>query len=94
MFRRPIQQIEFDLFGRTLRRQVVVTYQYESAGSANLYAGRLQYNFSRTAGQESWLGATYLKQDEGDREFQLYGADLLVPLGKADGWWRSTPTPQ
>ena len=82
IFRRPIQQIEFDLFGRTLRRQVVVTYQYESAGNANLFAGRLQYNFSRQPGQESWLGGSYLKQDEGDREFQLYGADLLLPLGK------------
>ena len=82
IFRRPIQQIEFDLFGRTLRRQVVVTYQYESAGNANLFAGRLQYNFSRQPGQESWLGGTYLKQDQGDQEFQLYGADLLLPLGK------------
>ncbi|HEY9907227.1 MAG TPA: TonB-dependent receptor, partial [Thermosynechococcaceae cyanobacterium] len=82
IFRRPVQQIEFDLFGRTLRRQVVVTYQYEGTGDAKLFAGRLQYNFSRQPGQESWLGGSYLKQDEGDRDFQLYGADLLVPLGK------------
>jgi hypothetical protein len=84
LFRRPIQQIEFDLFGQSLRRQIVVTYEHgeQGAGDGKLYAGRLQYNFSRQAGQESWAGITYLQEDEGDRKFELYGVDALIPLGK------------
>lgn len=83
LFRRPILQTDFDLFGRTLVRQIVVTYQYDSAGSNDIYAGRLQYHFSRELGRESWLGATYFREDQGDRDFELYGADLMLPLGKS-----------
>ncbi|WP_432809319.1 hypothetical protein [Pantanalinema sp. GBBB05] len=83
LFRRPILQTDFDIFGRTLVRQIVVTYQYDSAGSNEIYAGRLQYHFSRELGRESWLGATYFREDQGDRDFELYGADLMLPLGKS-----------
>ncbi|MGI0486116.1 hypothetical protein ACN4EK_11810 [Pantanalinema rosaneae CENA516] len=83
LFRRPILQTDFDIFGRTLVRQIVVTYQYDSAGSNDIYAGRLQYHFSRELGRESWLGATYFREDQGDRDFELYGADLMLPLGKS-----------
>lgn len=83
LFRRPILQTDFDIFGRTLVRQIVVTYQYDSAGSNEVYAGRLQYHFSRELGRESWLGATYFREDQGDRDFELYGADLMLPLGKS-----------
>jgi hypothetical protein len=82
IFRRPILQTDFDVFGRTVVRQIVVTYQYDGAGSNEIYAGRLQYHFSRELGRESWLGATYFREDQGDRDFELYGADLLVALGK------------
>jgi len=82
LFRRPVLRTEFDLFGRTLVRRIVVTYQYEGDGGGNLYAGRLQYNFSREFGKESWIGATYLNQDQGDQTFELYGADVWVPLGE------------
>lgn len=84
IFRRPVQQIEFDLFGRTLVRRIVITYQYDGEGDGNnqLYAGRLQYNFSRNFGQESWAALSYLNEDQGDRTFELYGVDTLIPLGK------------
>jgi hypothetical protein len=95
MFRRPVQQTEFDLFGRSVVRRIVVTYQFEGTdtGDAKLYAGRLQYNFSRTIGAESWAAFSYLNEDQGARNFELYGLDALVPLGK-DGrliaeWARS-----
>ncbi len=84
-FRRPIQSTDFDLFGRTLVRRIVVTYQYDSQGGngdSNLYAGRLQYNLSKEFGRESFVGATYLKEDQGLRDFELYGADLLFNFGK------------
>ncbi|NER81831.1 MAG: TonB-dependent receptor, partial [Leptolyngbya sp. SIO1D8] len=41
------------------------------------------YNFSRTLGQESWLGVTYLRENQGDRGFTLYGADARIALGAA-----------
>jgi len=84
LFRRPILATEFDLFGRTLVRRIVVTYQYESAGgdAGDIYAGRLQYNFSRDLGKESWAGLSYWNEDQGDRNFELYGIDVMIPLGK------------
>lgn len=84
LFRRPIQQFEFDPFGRSLARQIVVTYQYDgtNTGDAYLFAGRLQYNFSREFGRESWAGFSYLQSQEGDRDYQLYGVDAFIPFGK------------
>lgn len=84
LFRRNINALEFDPFGRTLRRQVVITYQYDSAAgdSGKLYAGRVQYNFSREVGRESWAGFSYLREDQGAQQLEIYGGDLLVSLGK------------
>ncbi len=82
LFRRPMLRTEFDLFGRTLVRKIVVTYQSDSQGAdANLYAGRLQYHLSRDLGKESWLGTSYLKESQGVRGFELYGVDGLFSLG-------------
>lgn len=84
LFRRPILTTEFDLFGRTLVRRIVVTYQYEGngTGDTSLYAGRLQYNFSQQFQRESWAGLSYLREEQGGRDFELYGVDALIPLGK------------
>ena len=83
LFRRPVQTTEFDLFGRTLVRRIVVTYQYEGLGQdTSLYAGRVQYNFARTPGAESWAAASYLNEDQGGNTFALFGLDALIPLGK------------
>lgn len=85
LFRRPLLAIEFDPFGKTLVRRIVVTYQSEPTGDnsegGEVYAGRLQYNFSRELGQESWAGVTYWQEDQGIRDFELYGFDFLMPLG-------------
>ncbi len=66
-----------------LVRRIVVTYQYDGAegGDTNLYAGRVQYNFSQAFQRESWIGTTYLRQDQGIEDFELYGADFRVALG-------------
>nr|WP_290226645.1 TonB-dependent receptor [Trichocoleus desertorum] len=82
LFRRPILATEFDPFGRTLVRRIVVTYQHETTGNdTNLYGGRLQYNFSRSLNSESWAGVSYLREDQGSQDFELYGVDFLFPLG-------------
>lgn len=83
LFRRPIRATEFDPFGVTLVRRIVVTYQFESDGNeTNIYAGRLQYNFSQAFNQESWAGLSYLREDQGARNFELYGLDVQIPLGE------------
>lgn len=84
LFRRPILQTDWDIFGRSIVRRIVVTYQYENDGNGDtdLYAGRAQYNFSREPGFESWVAASYLNEDQGGRTFELYGVDALIPLGK------------
>ena len=83
MFRRPVLATEYDPFGRTLVRRIIVTYQYDSgdSGTASLYAGRAQYNLARTPDQESWIAATYLKENLGGQDFELYGGDVQISLG-------------
>lgn len=82
LFRQPVLRTDVDDQGQVLVRRIVATYQYDSKDSnSNIYAGRLQYNFSRTLNSESWLAATYLQENHGLRDFQLYGADALISLG-------------
>jgi hypothetical protein len=54
-------------------RRIVVTYQYENdgGGDTNLYAGRLQYNISQAFQSQSWIGATYLRQDQGIQDLSF-----------------------
>ncbi len=84
LFREPILRTDVNEFGEVLVRRIVVTYQYEGEGGANtdIYAGRLQYNFSRGENQDSWLAATYMQENQGDRDFELYGADAQFTFGK------------
>jgi hypothetical protein len=81
LFRRPILATDLNPFGTTLVRRVVVSYQNEGGQDSNLYAGRLQYNFSNDLERKSFLAGSYLREDQGDSEFELYGADFLVSLG-------------
>ncbi|MBW4488713.1 MAG: OprO/OprP family phosphate-selective porin [Trichocoleus desertorum ATA4-8-CV12] len=83
IFRRPILAVELNPLGQSLVRRIVITYQHETAGDGdtNLYAGRLQYNFSRKFDRESWTGFSYLREDQGAQDFELYGLDFFFPLG-------------
>lgn len=82
IFREPILRTDIDATGQVLVRRIVVSYQYEGDNSdSNIYAGRLQYHFSRILNQESWLGATYWRENQGVRAFELYGADAMISLG-------------
>lgn len=83
-FRDPVLRTSIGEFGRVLVRRIVVTYQFEGEGTdTNIIGGRLQYHFSRDQGQESWLGATYLREKQGSRAFELYGADVRLALGES-----------
>ncbi|MBF2063679.1 MAG: TonB-dependent receptor [Calothrix sp. C42_A2020_038] len=84
LFRQPLLRTDVDQLGQVLVRRIVISYEYENQdNSSNLYAGRLRYHFNRTANQESWLGATYLYQNQGIRDFELYGADALISFGSS-----------
>ena len=84
LFNDPVQQTLVGDFGEVLLRRIVVTYQFDDEGNdTNILAGRLQYNFDRTLNQESWLGTSYLREDQGNRNFTLFGADAQISLGES-----------
>lgn len=83
LFTEPVLRIVTTPDGRILVRRIVTTYQYEaSEGDASIYAGRARYHFSREPGQEKWLGGTYWRENQGNRDFELYGADFQFKLGE------------
>jgi hypothetical protein len=83
LFREPVLRTDVDDAGRILTRRIVVTYQFESqGGGSSLYGGRLRYHFDRDLNQESWLGATYVRENRGSQRFELYGADAQWSFSK------------
>lgn len=83
LFNRPILRTDIDDQGRVLVRRIVVTYQYDNNDDdANIFGGRLQYNFSRELNRESWIGATFIHESQGTHGFELYGADALISFGE------------
>ncbi|WP_424102496.1 hypothetical protein [Moorena producens] len=83
LFNQPMLRTDLDQEGRVLVRRIVVTYQFDGdSEDTNIYAGRFQYNFSRELNQESWLGASYLRENQGARDFELYGVDGLFSFGE------------
>ncbi|MGB7443031.1 MAG: hypothetical protein WA919_18355, partial [Coleofasciculaceae cyanobacterium] len=82
-FRQPLLRTDLDEEGRILVRRIVATYQFEGEDEeTDIYAGRVRYHLSRELNQESWIGATYLREDKGNRDFELYGADAFFSLGE------------
>ncbi len=84
LFRQPLLQTALADNGQLLRRQVVVTYQNEVQASADssIYGGQLRYHFNRSQSQPSWVGANYFKENQGVRNFVLYGANALISFGE------------
>lgn len=84
LFRRAILATELNPgFGTTLVRKIVVTYQNDGGDESDLFGGRLQYNFSQESEKKSFVAGSYLLEDQGDRDFELFGADFQVSLGDA-----------
>jgi hypothetical protein len=82
-FRRPMFATELNPFGSTLVKHIIVTYQNDGGKDANLYGGRLQYNFRGEAGNTTpFIAGSYLRENQGAQDFQLYGFDFFAPLGK------------
>ena len=85
LFRQPLLRTDVDETGRVLVRRIVATYQFESQDEdTNLYGARVRYHLAREVNRESWLGATYLRESQGNRDFELYGADALISFGDSD----------
>ncbi|MEM9161481.1 MAG: TonB-dependent receptor [Cyanobacteria bacterium P01_F01_bin.4] len=84
LFNDPVLQTSVGDFGEVLVRRIVATYQFEGENTdTNILAGRLQYNFDRTLNQATWLGASYLRENQGGRSFELFGADAQISLGES-----------
>ena len=81
-FLSPISATELNPFGATLQRQVVVTYQPEDGDESDIYAARAQFNISQDFDNKSFIAGSYLREDQGDRDFELYGADFLLSFGR------------
>jgi Invasin, domain 3 len=80
LFRRPLLRTDVGTNGQVLVRRLVATYQYDSQTNANIYGGRVRYHFSKELNRESWIGATYVQENQGIRQFQLQGVDALFTL--------------
>ncbi len=81
VFNDPVTRTQIDDFGQVLVRRIVTTYQHEDGNSTDIVAGRLRYDFSPAQERESWVGASYLSENQGNRDFSLYGADAQIALG-------------
>ncbi|MEM9805298.1 MAG: TonB-dependent receptor [Cyanobacteria bacterium P01_D01_bin.56] len=82
IFNDSIPQTTVGDFGEILVRQIVATYQFENQGSdTNIIAGRLQYNLDRSLESGSWLATSYVRENQGNRDFELYGVDGQIAFG-------------
>ncbi|MEA5598054.1 hypothetical protein [Rivularia sp. UHCC 0363] len=79
----PILSTDLNPFGTALQRQIVVTYQPEFGENSNIFGGRAQFNISQDLDNKSFIAGSYLREDQGDRDFELYGADFQFAFG---GW--------
>ncbi|MFB2935152.1 hypothetical protein ACE1B6_07715 [Aerosakkonemataceae cyanobacterium BLCC-F154] len=89
LFRRPIFATDFDLFntgtpgtGPLLVQQIVATYQFEGGEDTDALGTRLQYNFSTNFNNPSWAAISYWRENQGSRDYDLFGLDFLFPLGR------------
>ena len=85
LFRNPILATELNPFAATLVNRIVVTYQNEAGEDSQLYGGRLQLNLrngNANPDKTAFLGGSYLKEEQGVQDFELYGVDFYAPLGE------------
>ncbi|MEO1560788.1 MAG: hypothetical protein AAFS12_14595, partial [Cyanobacteria bacterium J06632_19] len=83
LFRRPIFATELNPLQATLVNRIVITYQNEAGEDSQLYGGRLQYNLRNgkvNPDRTAFLAGSYLKEEQGAQDFELYGVDFYAPL--------------
>ncbi|MEC4888216.1 MAG: hypothetical protein SAL70_43965, partial [Scytonema sp. PMC 1070.18] len=78
---KPVFTASSQVFGPTLVRRLVVSYQPEGGEDTTMIGGRVQYNISQDLENKSFLGGTYVREYQDGQDFELYGADFLVSLG-------------
>jgi hypothetical protein len=97
ILRQPLLRTSVNEDGTILVRRLVATYQYANGSNNSIYGSRAQYNIDRTSGRESWLGASWMKENLGIRNFSIVGADALIPIGNGSNitaeFARSTNNP-
>jgi hypothetical protein len=97
ILRQPLLRTSVNEDGTILVRRLVATYQYANGSNNSIYGSRAQYNIDRTSGRESWLGASWMKENLGIRNFSIIGADALIPIGNGSNitaeFARSTNNP-
>jgi hypothetical protein len=97
LLRQPLLRTSVNEDGTILVRRLVATYQYANGSNNSIYGSRAQYNIDRTSGRESWLGASWMKENLGIRNFSIVGADALIPIGNGSNltaeFARSTNNP-
>ncbi|MDX2255924.1 MAG: hypothetical protein NW214_10435 [Pseudanabaenaceae cyanobacterium bins.39] len=83
-FRQPIAQTDIGSNGETLVRRIVASYEYDNEGgsSNSVYGGQVRLHLNRDLQQPSWLGLNYYKENQGARNFNLYGANALLSFGR------------
>lgn len=80
LLRRPLLRTAVGDNGNILVRRLVATYQYANGSNNSILGGRAQYNINRETGRESWLGASWIRENQGVRDFTILGADALFSL--------------
>jgi hypothetical protein len=81
LLRRPLLRTAVGDNGNILVRRLVATYQYANGSNNSIFGSRAQYNINRETGRESWLGASWIRENQGVRDFTIIGADALFSLG-------------
>lgn len=80
-FREAVLRTALDDEGQVLVRRIVASYQHEAGENTSLYGIRGRYHLNRDVQGASWLGATALWENKGDRDFSLQGIDAAFALG-------------
>jgi hypothetical protein len=84
LLRRPLLRTATGNNGNILVRRLVATYQYANGSNNSIFGGRAQYSLNRESGRESWLGASWVRENQGIRDFTILGADALLSLSPSN----------
>lgn len=83
LFHQPVLRTEVGPVGQALVRHIIVTYQFETGnGGTSVYGGRMQYHLDGNGTGRHLLGVTYLRQNQGLKQFNLSGIDTVLALGR------------
>jgi hypothetical protein len=81
LLRQPLLRTAIAEDGTILVRRLVATYQYANGSNNSIYGGRAQYTIDHAVGRESWIGASWTRENLGVRDFSIVGTDALIALG-------------